>query len=46
MTAVVFWTVMKETHCIFVTIVMELMHSTVDVGNCCIMEWLEMFVSV
>jgi hypothetical protein len=38
MTAVVFWTVMKESHCIVVTIVMELMQDTVDVGNCHIME--------
>jgi len=46
MTAVVFWTVMRESHCILVTIVMELMQNTVDVGNCCLMDWLQIFVSV
>jgi len=41
-----FWTVMKESYCILVTIVMEQMQNTVDVRNCCITEWLQIFVSV
>jgi hypothetical protein len=29
----VFWTVMRESHCILVTVVMGLLQNTVDVGN-------------
>jgi hypothetical protein len=45
MTVVVFQTVTKESHCILVTIVMELMQNAVDVGKCCKREWLQIFVS-